>query len=261
MKRRTVLCAAALVLTPLMVTGTSSSAASKPTLRLTIPVSKVNAGHTIFVAYSASGLPKGSTLYLERQFGVKKVWKPVLKLGGNIGTASVPGVPLGIYSYALWAIHQPAVWKSPTVGLISYGRVSLALICAEENRLDDTGDCLSPGTIQIASNLFTYVTQQNWGVGASPPYWSDPFSLPANTCRQLIVNFGLPNTDATDDTSNIEVIQTTLSPEESSTPYGQLGTIIAKLDGGPWNLQANTSDGSTVFENGYAMCFTASGLK
>jgi uncharacterized protein with LGFP repeats len=74
-----------------------------------------------------------------------------------------------------------------------------------------------------------------------------------------VISFGVSNSDNSADTANLAVIQTTLDAQYSSTPYGQQGTFTAQLNGGPWNLEANTTDGSTVYENGYAMCYTPSG--
>lgn len=183
-----------------------------------------------------------------------------MKLSGSTGIASAPGLPLGAYSYRLFAVNHRKSWTSPVVKIFVYGEVPLSSICNIENEKYETGDCASSSaTVQIGGNLFEYTVEQNWGMEAQAPSWSSPFSFPKNTCRQLVITFGVSNSDNSTDTANLEVIQTTLDPEYSSTPYGQLGTFTAGLDGGPWNLQANTTDGSTVYENGYAMCYSPTG--
>lgn len=244
----------------LFVPSSYSGASTQPLLQLTIPVSTLNAGSQPSITYSSNGLAKGSSLYLQRQFGTAKVWKSVLKLTESAGTATAPSLPMGAYSYRLFAVNRRNSWTSPIVGVFVYGEVPLSSICNTENEDYGTGDCASPSaTVQIGGNLFEYAIEQNWGLEAQPPSWSDPFSFPKNTCNQLVITYGLSNSDNSTDTANLEVIQTTLDPEYSSTPYGQLGTFTAELDGGPWNLEANTTSGATVYENGYAMCYTSSG--
>ena len=44
----------------------------------------------------------------------------------------------------------------------------------------------------------------------------------------------------------------------SSTPQGVVGTLVANLDGGPFQLQNAATDGDLVYYNGSASCWSAS---
>jgi hypothetical protein len=111
------------------------------------------------------------------------------------------------------------------------------------------------GTVQVGSRLFTYYGENNGFASAQPPNWDLVLQFSANTCTYMKMQFA---TEDSSSTAYLQVVQTTLRPVTSTAQKGTIGTLTAKLDGGPFELQADSSDGSQVFVNGYAICTSPS---
>lgn len=136
-------------------------------------------------------------------------------------------------------------------------KVSLAQLC------DSPGDVNAyicgqsyGGTVQVGSRLFTYYGENNGFASAQPPNWDLVLQFSANTCTYMNMQFA---TEGSSSTAYLQVVQTNLQPVTATAPKGTIGTLTAKLDGGPFKLQADSSDGSQVFVNGYAICTSSSG--
>lgn len=132
-------------------------------------------------------------------------------------------------------------------------KISLAQLC------DSGGDAYIcgasfGGSIQTGDRMFTYHGQNNGFAGTRPPNWGLVLSFPANSCTQMVMNFAI---DGSNDTSHLEVVQTSMPPTTATAAAGKVGTLSTKLDGGPFRLQANADKGSQVFVDGYAICTTA----
>lgn len=109
------------------------------------------------------------------------------------------------------------------------------------------------GTADIGDHVFTYHGSLN---PATPPQWSDLLRFPASKCSKLVISFGADYGGPL--TINARVIQAGSPPVSAKAGYGQVGTLTASLNGGPFSLQFNDSNGTAVFLDGYAVCLPSS---
>ncbi|MBL7487287.1 protein kinase [Frankia sp. AgB1.9] len=132
-------------------------------------------------------------------------------------------------------------------------QVGVQLLCRTQNAECDNDDA---GTIPAGGKLFQYY---DYGSTQSPN-WVDLLKFPANTCTSLVVQFATKSSaNSNSVTANLQLLQTSVGPV-AATSTGDVGTLTATLDGGPFELEANSSTGDYVYLNGYAVCNTYSGL-
>jgi hypothetical protein len=147
--------------------------------------------------------------------------------------------------------------SSPPPTLTSPVRIPLGQLCDTSGQVYICGQNYG-GTVQVGNKVFTYHGEDNGFAGTQPPNWDLVLGFPANTCSSLVINFAVSS--SRDGTVNVRVIQTTDAEQKASVSYGHVGRLVAKLDGGPFYLQANSTTGAQVFADGYAICSTDSGL-
>lgn len=134
-------------------------------------------------------------------------------------------------------------------------KVTLATLCNAPNTEVWVCGPSYGATENIGSTLFTYYGATNPNGNASPPYWDLVLQFPATTCTRLVMNFA---TASPNETAYLQLIQSHSQPKTASA-YNSIGTLKANLDGGPFELQGDSSDGSQVVVNGYAICKSPSG--
>ncbi len=139
-------------------------------------------------------------------------------------------------------------------------KVPLSTLC----RLPGSNDYICgtdySGTIQVGGELFQYVDQTNGFSGAEPPYWDLLVSDPANTCFSLTIQYASPDqVSNVGQNSSVQLLQVGVPAVQSTTARGTVGTLTADLNGSPFTLEGNSSDGEQVFADGYALCHTVSG--
>ena len=212
---------------------------------------KVSHGVKPVFTYKTAHLPSGAVIDLQRQYGSAHVWKNVERLRAGPGTATAPGVPMGKYDYRLRVTKSGrTVVTSAVRPLYSYGTVAFSTLCAYVNN----GPC-SSNTVQIGTTIFTYYLS---GSNVYPTY-SAIMKFPSTSCSNMSVEFG------TDDTTSgahayVEMIQSRTDPQYGSTPIATIEKFSPTLDGGPFYLEVSETGGYTVYLNGPATCYTASGL-
>ena len=252
----------------LAVTGVAwlamtASASAKPSVSFAFASNKVSAHHPISVRYSSSGLPAGSSLYLQRQEGTAHAWKDVGKLKGTAGTEPAPGVPTGKYVYRIQARQNTKVVAvSPSKVLYAYGTVSMATLCSGPGVIINAGNgCPFNGSTQIGEHVFQYVVLITSNEGSVYPSFYNLIDFPKTTCRSVAFTFGMPaNGSESGDTAYLETIEQTRDPQMASAGFGVLKTLHAKLDGHPWFLENSASSGADeIAINGKASCYTPSG--
>jgi hypothetical protein len=251
---------AVLAIVPFSLVG-SATVASAARLRaqLAFVSNQVNAGIRPTIKYASTGTPAGSRLYLQRQFGLANVWKTVEKLNGLEGRALTVGVPQGRYHYRVAVYTNGRFITSSSVRtLYSYSSVSLATLCNAPNVTVGGSGC-APGTMQVGSHVFSYEIIGDY-LGDEPPNYATLIVFPNNRCRTLSLTFGLDsNNSQTGEVAYVQILQRTLDPQHASAPQGRLGSLVARLDRGPWYLQNSTTDGDLVYYNGSASCWSADG--
>jgi hypothetical protein len=230
----------------------SAHAKARPTASFTFVHDKVDAGKRPSLKYTTAHLPKGSAIFLQRQFGFGQVWKNVEHLPRAAGTTTAPAVPMGKYEYRIRVVaHSKQVTVSKTHPLFSYGRVSYTDLCKSAT----FGGCQS-GAVQIGNTAFTYAAEND---PSSFPSYTETLSDNKTSCSSITVNWGDANTN-TSERSYVKIIQSATDPQKSSTPNGTLGKLVAKLDGGPFFLDDSSDSGSDfVYLNGSALCYTGTG--
>jgi hypothetical protein len=139
-------------------------------------------------------------------------------------------------------------------------RVSLGELC-DSPGMENAYICgdSDGGTVQAGSRLFTYYGQSNGNAFAEPPNWSLVLQFGSNTCTDIKLQFSTDSSTDPGTTAYLQIVQVNLPPTTVSAAPGTVGTLTTKLDGGAFELQADSSDGSSVYVNGYAICSSPSG--
>ena len=108
------------------------------------------------------------------------------------------------------------------------------------------------GTIQVGSRLFSYRAKNR---GFRSPEWGLVLHFPDNTCTKLVMNFAMDNRESkVASKANLRITQSREPVRTASTSHGTMGTLSTKLDGGPFDLEANSTEFAAVYVNGYAVC-------
>jgi hypothetical protein len=229
----------------------SANATARPTASFSFVHDKVSAGKRPSLTYATAHLPKGSTRYLQRQFGFGHVWKNVEPLRHAAGTTTAPAVTMGKYEYRIRIVaHGKQVTVSKVHPLFSYGRVSYTDLCKSAT---SATDCQG-GAVQIGNTAFTYAETSD---PSAFPTYTPELSDNKTSCSSITVNWGDTNTS---ENSYIKIIQSATDPQKSSTPNGTVGKLVAELDGGPFFLD-DSSDTcfDNIYFNGFALCYTGTG--
>ncbi len=236
--------------------------AGKPKVSFSFKANKITSTTKPVIKYAATGLPAGSTLELQRQFGTSHVWKGVTALRGHSGTASTGKVQMGEYKYRIKVDHKgKTVIISATKTLFSYGRVPLTNICNDENHnskivVNDANGCQTQ-TVQVNGTIFVYLISD---FPQAPPNFDQDITFGTNTsCRTITLNFSMDNNAQSTDTAHVQVVQTKSDPQSKSVGAGKIGNAFFKLDGGPWDLNLSATN-DEEYVNGYLSCYTAGGI-
>jgi hypothetical protein len=253
--RKLTLIASPIAAAVLAVTGsaTSEAAASAPHPSATFAFKADRIQHLVkpVLTYKTSHLPRRSVIDLQRQFGTGRVWKNVERLKATKGTVSAPGVQMGKYEYRIRVSKSGrTVVTSATKPLYSYGRVALSAICAAIY-----GFC-GAQTVQIGTTVFTYILNGS----AIYPNYSTVLKATPTSCAHAWIQFGT-NDSGSGALAYAEIVQSSTDPQTRSVAAGTIGTLSAKLDGGPFYVDLSETNDDSVYVNGYASCYTPSGLR
>jgi len=177
-------------------------------------------------------------------------------------TTTVTAQPVASNTPIASAEVAPSVSPNPPLPSPSPAsvKVPLAELCGVTGA---SGYCGSSfvGTIQVGGHLFAYVGATFDADYPRPPDWSRILHFPANTCSELDVTFASDDSNGgTTDSSNLQVLQTVASAATANAAHGSVGHLKVMLDGGPFDLEANSTTGDQIFVNGYALCASSSGI-
>lgn len=115
-------------------------------------------------------------------------------------------------------------------------------------------------TAQIGNQLFEYHGQSNGFATPHPPYWDSVLSFPATTCTKLTLQFGMDDrTSRIGEVANLRVIQSGAAPVVASATHGTLKTFTVSLNGGPFSVDAQSTNDSQIFFDGYGICTSETG--
>jgi hypothetical protein len=243
----------------------TGKARAKPRASFSFRHDRISDSAKPVVKYTSANLPSGARLELQRTYGTSKVWKDVTGLSGHSGTKTIPAVQLGRYSYRIKVYRKgKTIVFSATKLLYSYGRVTLADLCNEQDQhqsivVEDTNNC-DPQTVQVGSHIFTYLIQDE------PPGWTNTDTVAKvsskSSCRSISLQFALDNNAGSGDQAYVQVIQSSADPQNASVGEGAVGSAYFTLSGSPWYLQLATSNAysDNEYVDGYLSCWSPTGL-
>jgi hypothetical protein len=118
----------------------------------------------------------------------------------------------------------------------------------------------SDGTVRISGGVFSYAIG-DVNIGIQPPRWTTVLEVKSSSCSSITLKFvedidsGAPGASA-----YIHVLQDS-GPAQTSPGalVGHVGALTATLNGGPFFVETNSTDGADVWVNGNATCATESG--
>ena len=238
---------------------------SKPGVDMFFVTAQVSQGVHIQVRFTTVRAPLGSTVAIQREFGSAHAWRTVKNVRAvPSGITTVPGDAIGPYSYrAILLTNHKAVASSRTRPLYSFGPVTLVQLCSApgvSNNWDWFEGSCGPGhtPVEIGGSPFVWAAIADGNVPRSTA-----MSFPRTSCRSVFLQFGQDDAITYPLDLTLSVRQTTLDPVAVTVNHG-LATLTARLDGGPWNVDGESSmstpGNSYIYVNGYATCYTASGL-
>lgn len=233
--------------------ATTALAQARPHLSWSLP--NATAGTPTSVSWSASRVPAGAQLVIQRPVGTAKVWRDVARLSGSSGTASLPAESLGSYPFRLAALgsHHRVLAQSQR-SLHVFGKVPFAVLFGQ-----------TTDTFATPSASFAYAFNKD---GAQ----NGIISVTKNPCESVTVEFALGSAYA--DTSEfsgeqgtVSIVQQTRDPVSASAGIEGLNSISTTLvPGQSWSVNdsESSSEGhSSEFEfflNGSAVCDSAAQL-
>ena len=240
----------------LAVVSSASAADARTRVHVKLTVPQASVGMPTQITYGAQHLPRQDALFLQRQEGTGKVWRTISRLPHAHHTATIPALPIGVYSVRLAAIarHHRAVAQQRRA-LDVFGQVPFTTLFPGGA---GAGDDLGPGTAQTATTTFPYAFA----------YYNGEVNFTAltigsrNPCRSVTMQF-LPfdpnSTDAEISQGTATLVQQSADPVSTTVQANNIGTITASLiPGQSWGLNvAQGGDGQYLFTwdiNGSANC-------
>lgn len=241
-----------------MLLTAGSADAKNPKLLLSIPQTRINHGTPVGLTYAASHLRRGSKLYVQRQFGTRRVFKDVVRLRKASGTSSASGLPVGRYAFRLAAYHgRTLTGMSNIVEVYSYGVISAETLCNTSGNDAEFEDGCDAGTIQVGNTVFPYVSADDHGNTNSEG--GADLEVTDSSCRYASISFAVQNGDDANSVGAI-VTQSAADPRSSGTASGSVGTLNAAITSPDWDVTFWTDTGdASVYWNGSFDCWSATG--
>ncbi len=222
-----------------------------------------NANVATRFSWSVSGGSTPAYALLQRQQGMKRVWRTVARLRGDSGSGAIPPLAIGAYSLRVALYLGSRVEAAHSHTLRVFGEVPLSAMCSGFTLPDDNiNSCKADnGVATIGQNAFPYVAN----LSSNADGGLTTLTASKTTCRSIALQFGIAQTEAEQgDIVSLAVYQSSLDPISASVPDNTIGSLNATLDGGPWQLHAtNTVEvgGSyNLLVSGHASCYTSTGI-
>jgi hypothetical protein len=242
----------------------ATDALARPSVSLSLPAS-ADAGAPISLAYAFRGLPRADRRVVQRQEGVARAWHTVRTLRATAGSASIAGLPLGLYTLRVAALARNgrvAIQKQRTLKV--FGTVPLSTLMSGLNAFNDGRN----GTYATPTGTFDYVFAfPLFGVAPEP---IAPVEGANNFCRALQLVFVPGRADSAADPSqwsaSISIVQAKLDPVSASAVVNATGSLNAQLvPGTSWSISVAQTTGSptqddAIFVSGSGQCDRAVSL-
>jgi len=237
----------------MVVAGPQAALAKpRPSVTWTSPRS-ATAGSPISVSWDSSHLGKDAKLVIQRPVGTARVYKTVIKLPGDSGSAQLPAQPIGTYPYRLVAFEGKRIVAKQAVTVGVFGKVPFSTYFEGEGN----GGVYAAPTVSFPYIDFLY--------GPTQPRLTEALlSVKKNNCSAVHVEFitgtDFPgNSDEFSSTvGTVTVVQQTRDPVSGSAAFNAPGSVDAELvPGQTWSVLGSWSGGDAlpdIYYNGYVVC-------
>lgn len=224
--------------------------AAGPSLGLSIATA--TAGARISFRWSAARLPRSARVVFQRAVGTGKVWRNVVALHGNGGSATAPALTLGVYPVRVVAITRGRVIALSQRRLRVFGQVPLIDLFPTISG----GTSTQESTTSTGSGTFTYLLDYY----VDPGLQGSPLTVnsAANDCRAIHFNY-LPDAAyyGPAGPAGLSIVQQAADPSSSTAPYQTVGVLDAALTPGQsWALNLTETGGVSehLYIDGYGSC-------
>jgi hypothetical protein len=110
----------------------------------------------------------------------------------------------------------------------------------------------NPSTMNLGNQVFSYEIRDE---PDSAPEWSTVLTYSGSACSKIFVQFAATSQET--GSVDVRVLQSSGTPIATSASFGQIGTLTATLNGGPFSIEVNDTDGSVIYYNGYVVCLSS----
>lgn len=242
------------------------SMATRPSVSLSLPAS-ANAGSAIGFTYAFHRVTVGDRLFVQRQEGTARVWRTISQLRSPAGSASIDGLPLGIYRLRVAAQSGSGhIVAQEQQTIMVFGRVPFSTLMSGLKVFNDGLN----GTYAMPTETFDYVIGFPLSNNGDPPFPIPPVSATNNYCRELHLNFVPGRADTAADfppwSASVSIVQATLEPVSASASAETIGSLNAPLvPGTSWSINVAQTTGmlngdDAMFVNGYGVCDRSASL-
>lgn len=247
-----------------VVSAAPASATVRPKASLSAVHSRITSGHTPQFKYAVSGVPRGSKLYLQRQYGTGHVWKSVRTLTKHTGTVTAPAVSMGRWLYRVNVVrNHKAVVHSATRPVFAYGNLTFSQFC---NRTQDTefdGYCDS-GTDQVGSRVFAYQGYGYTGDNSGPDGDAIIFAQ-HSSCRSATFEYEISNENLSEydqiATFGMAMTQTNADQQTSTSVPDTIQTVTFTISSPAWDVEiwTDNGEGAPISWAGTLSCWSSTG--
>lgn len=223
----------------------SAGAVPKAKVSLTLP-SMSNEGAPIPFSWTGKHLRRNHRLVVQKPVGTAHVWKSIMRLNSNSGSAELGGLPLGTYRLRIADLIGRRVLAQQVGTLSVYGQVPFSTLFNDhQNKVQAT-----------PQYTFPWVVSHYDGDGPTA------FQVSNNNCLSVHIGFvsrDYYNHDETG-TETLTLIQESKDPVSTSVAYNAIGSLDAELVvGQSWAVnQSHVSEQqgnpTITYMNGYAIC-------
>jgi len=247
-----------------VVSAAPVSAAVRPKASLSAVHSRITSGHTPQFKYAVSGVPRGSKLYLQRQFGTGHVWRSVRTLAKHSGTVTAPAVSMGRWLYRVNVVrNHRAVVHSATRPVFSYGNLTFSQFCNRSQYTEFEASC-EPGTDQVGSRVFAYEADSSTGDNSGPDGDATVVAQ-HSSCRSATFEYEISN-DVLEEydpiaTFGMAMTQTNADQQTSTSVPDTVQTVTFAISSPAWDLEVWTDngEGAPISWAGTLSCWSSTG--